>query len=225
MDRFVSNLIRFILGIGALAGGAVLFINAAQFTLASRHLDSGLLPPPPTAKTWLDQKRWMQLGSSWLYSDPASAVTAWENALRTDPVNASSWSQLSVAYFYSGLPHKGSTAAQRALGLSPKRASIALEQALLAADFWEMASPEAQTLWHANLDMLGSQMLASIVHRAVSTNRDVRLCNLVEDLSPYSDFCANTVRWRTKCSTATPQTPRLFKGCRRRGYPVGGTTQ
>ncbi len=212
-----------IVGVVTLLTGLFFFRSEAQFWLERRHLIAQNKILPPTGTPWLSAQRWDQYAAVALYHQPSAAVTGYEHALRQDAANLTLWNALSYAYFYSGDHDSANVAVDNSLRVVPPRMDIAMAQALLAADFWSNAAQHTQHLWANNLSFLMSQVPRELAKRAVATNRDSRLCQIIPDNAPLSSFCAKTLHNRELCADIAPGQKRAYRVCQEWGYPTKGT--
>jgi len=219
----LKSLFSFLLPLSAIAGALLLYRSEAQFWLEARHFDSTQEIVLPSPNDQFSEKRWAKAGKNLLYVDPGAAANTLIVALSTDPANAELWSHLSIARFYSNEPQLGGFAGRRALQLAPNQLNIALDQALLAADFWQLADRQTLAMWTQNLEVLADHAPLALKRWSVEVDRDQKLCAIVAAIEAFNDFCESTTERRKHCAGLIPKTRqerRKIKLCKRDGYPT-----
>ncbi len=183
--------LRATLALSTLIAGALLFRSEAQHWLEHRNEQAAIAPASPLLTSQLlDQKRLQRFGDRLVYFDPKQAAEALQEALKLAPLDASTWSRLSLAQFYAGDDVSANRSARHALQLAPNSAHVAFEQALLAADFWEHAAAATQMRWQINLDHLMSEDALGLARYSRETQRAERLCNIAAPQTRLADLCA-----------------------------------
>lgn len=191
MTQSVMHLLGSLIALTTIILAALIFRSEAQLRLESRHATGSQKPHPPAlTAALLDHTRIQRHGERLIYFDPEASASALKDALKTAPLNVHNWSRYSVALFYAGDFEAANTAVQRTLRLAPTDAAIGMEQALLAADFWDHATDITHALWWENIEHLMTQDPLGLAQYAASTDRAERLCNIAVDASSLAALCA-----------------------------------
>nr|MBV6630645.1 hypothetical protein [Oceanococcus sp. HetDA_MAG_MS8] len=171
-------------------------ILEAQEMLAWRQ--PATAPHPMQLSPLLDGRRMANVSREALYTRLDLAVQALEVALQSDPLNPDLWSLLSQGYFYSGLLDQGSMASERALQLAAGNRIIALEQGVVAADFFTTVNSSTRRLWSQNVSRLQDEVPNPFLLRLIGTKRLGKACQHFPPHANFAKACARVQRELSK---------------------------